>query len=140
MGVAGAESTQHVDVPRPEQTRTGRAHSDQKHLTIDHGPPFVLPVHLLAQFVETGAVRRWPSNSARDSRAILIGVCRARIRQLISDLERAGFSLVPGGKGGHKKFRHPTLAGPVILSGNDGDDAKDYQEKQVRTAIREAAK
>jgi predicted RNA binding protein YcfA (HicA-like mRNA interferase family) len=63
-----------------------------------------------------------------------------KIRQLISDLERAGFSLVPGGKGGHKKLRHPKLAGSVILSGNDGDDAKDYQEKQVRTAIREAAK
>jgi predicted RNA binding protein YcfA (HicA-like mRNA interferase family) len=63
-----------------------------------------------------------------------------KIRQLIADLERAGFSLVPGDKGGHKKFRHPQLSGSVVLSGNDGDDAKDYQEKQVRTAIREAAK
>jgi len=28
----------------------------------------------------------------------------------------------------------------VILSGHDGDDAKHYQEKQIRKAIREASK
>jgi len=63
-----------------------------------------------------------------------------KIRQLISDLERAGFCLVPGGKGSHRKFRHPKFAGSVILSGKDGDDARHYQEKQVRNAIREATK
>ena len=48
--------------------------------------------------------------------------------------------LVPGGKGSHRKFRHSRIAGSVILSGGDGDDALHYQEKQVRNAIREAAK
>ena len=63
-----------------------------------------------------------------------------KIRQLVSDLERAGFYLSPGGKGSHRKFRHAKVAGSVILSGKDGDDAKHYQEKQVRNAIREATK
>ena len=63
-----------------------------------------------------------------------------KIRELVADLERAGFLLVPGGKGAHRKHQHPRLAGSVILSGDDGDDAKDYQEKQVRHAIREASK
>ncbi|HTB83913.1 MAG TPA: type II toxin-antitoxin system HicA family toxin [Candidatus Sulfotelmatobacter sp.] len=63
-----------------------------------------------------------------------------KIRQLISDLERAGFFLSPGGKGSHRKFRHSKFAGAVILSGRDGDDAQHYQEKQVRNAIRETNK
>jgi len=58
----------------------------------------------------------------------------------VSDLQQAGFQLVQGGKGSHRKFRHPKLAGAVIVSGHDGDDAKHYQEKQVRHAIREANK
>jgi len=57
---------------------------------------------------------------------------------LIADLEGAGFGQVPGGKGSHRKFRHPRFSGAVILSGKDGDDAHHYQEKQVRNAIREA--
>jgi predicted RNA binding protein YcfA (HicA-like mRNA interferase family) len=61
-----------------------------------------------------------------------------KIRQLVSDLQAAGFVLVPGGKGSHRKFRHDRLSGAVILSGNDGDDAHHYQEKQVRNAIRKA--
>ena len=63
-----------------------------------------------------------------------------KIRQLIADLQSAGFQLAPGGKGSHRKFRHPRLRGSVILSGKDGDDALSYQEKQVRNAIREASK
>jgi len=63
-----------------------------------------------------------------------------KIRQLVSDLTKSGFMIVPGGKGSHRKFRHPRIAGSVILSGGDGDDAKHYQEKQVRNAIREATK
>lgn len=61
-----------------------------------------------------------------------------KIRQLIAELEGAGFRPVPGGKGSHRKFRHPQLPGAVVLSGKDGDDAHHYQEKQVRNAIREA--
>jgi predicted RNA binding protein YcfA (HicA-like mRNA interferase family) len=63
-----------------------------------------------------------------------------KIRQLISDLEKAGFSLTPGGKGSHRKFRHPRFAGSVILSGKDGDDAQHYQEKQIRNAVGEVTK
>jgi predicted RNA binding protein YcfA (HicA-like mRNA interferase family) len=62
-----------------------------------------------------------------------------KIRQLIADLERAGFVLVSGGKGSHRKFRHPAFPGAVILSGHEGDDALPYQEKQVRNAIRKAS-
>lgn len=61
-----------------------------------------------------------------------------KIRELLADLERAGFVLVSGGKGSHRKLRHPRLAGSVILSGQAGDDAQHYQEKQVRHAIRRA--
>jgi len=62
-----------------------------------------------------------------------------KIRQLVADLEQAGFVLVPGGKGSHRKFRHPKFLGAVILSGQSGDDAHHYQEKQVRNAIRKAS-
>ena len=60
-----------------------------------------------------------------------------KLRQLISDLEQAGFLLVSGGKGAHRKFRHPRFSGSLILSGQSGDDAKHYQERMVRNAIRE---
>lgn len=63
-----------------------------------------------------------------------------KIRQLIADLETAGFRIVVGGKGSHRKFRHLQLPGSVILSGKEGDDALPYQEKQVRNAIRETGK
>ena len=63
-----------------------------------------------------------------------------KIKQLVSDLESAGFVVVPGGKGSHRKFRHPRRAGSLILSGQDGDDAKHYQEKLVSNAVREATR
>ncbi|QEH34907.1 YcfA-like protein [Aquisphaera giovannonii] len=61
-----------------------------------------------------------------------------KIRDLTNDLIDAGFSIVPGGgKGSHRKFTHPNYAGVVTLSGQDGDDAKFYQERQVKRAIEE---
>jgi predicted RNA binding protein YcfA (HicA-like mRNA interferase family) len=60
-----------------------------------------------------------------------------KIRQLVSDLEAAGFVLVKGGKGSHRKFVHSKFRGFVLLSGHDGDDAKHYQEKHVRKAVRQ---
>ena len=72
-------------------------------------------------------------------RGKLLNVPR-KIRQLIADLEQAGFVLVPGGKGSHHKFKHEQFPGSVILSGKEGDDAQHYQEKQVSNAIREATK
>ena len=41
------------------------------------------------------------------------------------------------GKGSHRKFTHANYEGVVTLSGQDGDDAKKYQEKQVKRAIEE---
>ena len=59
-----------------------------------------------------------------------------KIRELIQDLREAGFYEIPGGgKGGHRKFAHARYAGAVTLSGQTGDDAKQYQERQVRQAI-----
>jgi predicted RNA binding protein YcfA (HicA-like mRNA interferase family) len=62
-----------------------------------------------------------------------------KIRQLIRDLERAGFAN-RGGKGSHRKFLHPYVPKPVALSGQLGADAKRYQEKAVSTAIEESKK
>ena len=56
-----------------------------------------------------------------------------KIRDLIRRLERAGF-VNRGGRGSHRNFEHP--AGPrVTLSGQEGDDAKPYQEREVESAI-----
>jgi predicted RNA binding protein YcfA (HicA-like mRNA interferase family) len=61
-----------------------------------------------------------------------------KIRDLVKDLHDAGFELVPGGgKGSHRKFTHVNYPGAVTVSGKDGDDAKKYQEKQVKRAIEE---
>ncbi|MCI0628228.1 MAG: type II toxin-antitoxin system HicA family toxin [Acidobacteria bacterium] len=60
-----------------------------------------------------------------------------KIRQLVADLERAGFINVPGGKGSHRKFVHAKFRGFVLVSGHDGDDAQHYQETQVRKALRQ---
>ena len=60
-----------------------------------------------------------------------------KVRELIRDLLAAGFLEIPGGKGSHRKFTHPAYPGAVTLSGNPADDAKIYQEKQVRQAIEE---
>jgi predicted RNA binding protein YcfA (HicA-like mRNA interferase family) len=56
-----------------------------------------------------------------------------KIRELISDLEKAGF-INKGGKGSHRNFKkegHPS----VTISGKLGSDAKPYQEKELKKAI-----
>lgn len=63
-----------------------------------------------------------------------------KVRELLSDLLRAGFSEITGGKGSHRKLTHPDFSGAVTLSGKSGDDAKPYQERQVRRAIEEVQK
>lgn len=60
-----------------------------------------------------------------------------KIRDLIRDLEKAGFS-DRGGKGSHRNFVHPRVRKPVTLSGQAGDDAKQYQERAVQLAIEES--
>ena len=59
-----------------------------------------------------------------------------KIRQLISDLEKHGFC-DRGGKGSHRNFSHP-VGGIVTISGKPGDDAKHYQEREVKLAIQRA--
>ena len=60
-----------------------------------------------------------------------------KVRELRADLRRAGFTMQPGrGKGSHTFWEHPLLPGhEVTLSGHDGDDARPYQEKEVRDAL-----
>lgn len=60
-----------------------------------------------------------------------------KIRELIADLEAAGFAN-RGGKGSHRNFVHPHVTKPVTISGQLGDDAKQYQERAVKRAIAEA--
>jgi len=56
-----------------------------------------------------------------------------KVRQLIADLEKAGFE-TRGGKGSHRNFTHPKGL-RVTVSGHAGDDAKHYQERDVRRAL-----
>lgn len=62
-----------------------------------------------------------------------------RLRELIAELERAGF-VNRGGKGSHRNFVHPKVPQPVTISGRPGDDAKHYQVRAVRLAIEESKK
>jgi predicted RNA binding protein YcfA (HicA-like mRNA interferase family) len=59
-----------------------------------------------------------------------------KIRELIRDLERAGFTN-RGGKGSHRNFEHPNGV-RTTLSGKEGDDAKPYQEREVKRVIKES--
>ena len=59
-----------------------------------------------------------------------------KIRQLIKDLEKAGF-VNRGGKGSHRNFEGAN-GQRVTVSGGTGDDAKFYQEQAVKKAIKES--
>jgi predicted RNA binding protein YcfA (HicA-like mRNA interferase family) len=59
-----------------------------------------------------------------------------KIRELIRELERAGF-VNRGGKGDHRNFEH-TKGIRVTLSGQPDNDAKPYQEREVRKKIQES--
>ncbi len=59
-----------------------------------------------------------------------------KIRELVSDLLANGLAeIAGGGKGSHRKFVHDRYRGALTLSGQSGDDAKPYQEKQIRKAM-----
>jgi len=62
-----------------------------------------------------------------------------KIRQLISDLKQAGFTL-DRQKGSHRQFKHSEWQGVITISGGEGDDAQRYQEKQVTQAVAQARK
>ena len=59
-----------------------------------------------------------------------------KIKDLIADLERAGF-VNRDGKGSHRNFVHAKLIKPVTISGRPGDDAKHYQVRAVHLAMEE---
>lgn len=56
-----------------------------------------------------------------------------KVRQLIAELERAGF-VNRGGKGIHRNFIH-TTGNVITVSGKPGDDVPHYLEKQARRAL-----
>jgi predicted RNA binding protein YcfA (HicA-like mRNA interferase family) len=60
-----------------------------------------------------------------------------KIRELIADLEAAGF-VNRGGKGSHRNYEHKQKSIKLTVSGKAGVDAKPYQERLVKKAIREA--
>ena len=58
-----------------------------------------------------------------------------KIRQLKAELKRRGFTL-RSSEGSHFKWGHELLPGDsIILCGNDGDDAKRYQERDVKAIL-----
>jgi predicted RNA binding protein YcfA (HicA-like mRNA interferase family) len=62
-----------------------------------------------------------------------------KIRELKSMLRQAGWiEISGGGKGSHTTWQHPNVPQTLTVSGNDGNDARLYQEKYVKMAIREA--
>jgi predicted RNA binding protein YcfA (HicA-like mRNA interferase family) len=61
-----------------------------------------------------------------------------KIRDLIRDLEKAGFAN-RGGRGSHRNFKH--INGPrITICGKSGNEAKPYQEKAVAEALKEVDK
>lgn len=60
-----------------------------------------------------------------------------KIRELISQLERAGF-VDRGGRGSHRNFVHPKVGKPITISGAPGDDASHYQIREVAEKIKES--
>jgi predicted RNA binding protein YcfA (HicA-like mRNA interferase family) len=62
-----------------------------------------------------------------------------KIRELIDDLIASGCT-DRGGKGSHRNFTHPRLSRPITISGKLADDAKPYQIKAVRQALKDIGK
>jgi hypothetical protein len=62
-------------------------------------------------------------------------------RDIKRNYRKAGFTERQG-KGDHVVFSHPLLPIPYAVDGADGLDAKDYDERNLRNALRdlEAAK
>jgi predicted RNA binding protein YcfA (HicA-like mRNA interferase family) len=56
-----------------------------------------------------------------------------KIKELIKKLESAGF-IARGGKGSHRNFKHPKGVN-ITISGKPGNDAKPYQEADVKKAL-----
>ncbi|EKE18809.1 MAG: hypothetical protein ACD_9C00227G0001 [uncultured bacterium] len=59
-----------------------------------------------------------------------------KIRELIKILKENEF-VDRGGKWSHRNFLHSSGV-KITISGNLGDDAKSYQEKEVKKVVKEA--
>jgi predicted RNA binding protein YcfA (HicA-like mRNA interferase family) len=59
-----------------------------------------------------------------------------KIRELKAVLLKAGFTY-RSGKGSHTVWSHPLLSYSLTLSGKDGSDADRYQERDVRSALKD---
>ena len=58
-----------------------------------------------------------------------------KLRELRADLRRAGF-VQDHQTGSHQIWKHDEFPEVVVnIAGSDGDDAKPYQEKDVRRAL-----
>lgn len=58
-----------------------------------------------------------------------------KIREIRADLRGAGFSILRQ-EGSHQTWSHPEAPDlRLTVSGNDGDDAKPYQERQLREKL-----
>lgn len=60
-----------------------------------------------------------------------------KLRDLIRDMRAAGFRELPGrGKGDHAVWAHPLApSNQLTVDGQPGDDARRYQERQLRAAL-----
>lgn len=60
-------------------------------------------------------------------------------REIRAEYRAHGFVQLPRrGKGSHTVFQHPLLAGTYTVAGGEGDDARPYDEKNLREAIEAA--
>ena len=57
-----------------------------------------------------------------------------KIRQLKAELRKAECVWQPG-NGSHTVWGHTLVPDTITLAGNDGDDARDYQERDVRDLL-----
>jgi predicted RNA binding protein YcfA (HicA-like mRNA interferase family) len=58
-----------------------------------------------------------------------------KIRQLKAILRKTGAYQISQ-EGSHTKWKHPLLPSHIlVLSGGDGDDARPYQEKDVKNML-----
>jgi predicted RNA binding protein YcfA (HicA-like mRNA interferase family) len=60
-----------------------------------------------------------------------------KIRELITDLEAAGFENF-GSKGSHRNYEQPKTKRRITVFGKLGNDAKPYQIKDVKEVIQES--
>jgi predicted RNA binding protein YcfA (HicA-like mRNA interferase family) len=61
-----------------------------------------------------------------------------KIRELKAVLRKAGVQLISQ-EGSHQKWKHPLVPRGISLAGHDGNDAKAYEEKLVKTLLQEIA-